>query len=76
MMELQEIFTNLVKKIILKKIAKTQNIIKRESKAFIEEKEIAYNSNVSINMQEFTPKFIELLKNKKISIKVLEANDK
>lgn len=50
MMELQEIFTNLVKKIILKKIAKTQNIIKRESKAFIEEKEIAYNSNVSINM--------------------------
>lgn len=90
----------------LEEITETQNIIKRENKAFVEEKEIDYNSNVSMNMWGFTPEFVkilekgfeeffenidgkeltkeyllpifigELLKEKRISVKVLETKDK
>ena len=90
----------------LEEIVETQNIIKKDNKAFVNDKEIDYNSNVSMNMWGFTPEFIELLeegfekffesiegeelikeyllpiyigellKEKKISVKVLETNDK
>ena len=90
----------------LEEIVETKNIIKKDNKAFVNDKEIDYNSNVSMNMWGFTPKFIELLeegfkkffeniegeeltkeyllpiyigellKEKKISVKVLETNDK
>ena len=90
----------------LKEIVETKNIIKKDNKAFVNDKEIDYNSNVSMNMWGFTPEFIELLeegfekffenmkgeeltkeyllpiyigellKEKKISVKVLETNDK
>ncbi len=90
----------------LKEIVETKNIIKKDDKAFTDNKEINYNSNVSMNMWGFTPEFIELLedgfkkffeniegeeltkeyllpiyigellKEKKISVKVLETNDK
>ena len=90
----------------LEEIVETKNITKKDNKAFVNDKEIDYNSNVSMNMWGFTPKFIELLeegfkkffeniegeeltkeyllpiyigellKEKKISVKVLETNDK
>ena len=90
----------------LEEIVETKNIIKKDNKAFVNDKEIDYNSNVSMNMWGFTPEFIELLeegfekffeniegeeltkeyllpiyigellKEKKISVKVLETNDK
>lgn len=89
----------------LEEIVETKNIIKKDNKAFVNDEEIDYNSNVSMNMWGFTPKFIELLeegfekffenmeeeltkeyllpiyigellKKKKISVKVLETNDK
>ena len=90
----------------LEEIVETKNIIKKDDKAFVNDKEIDYNSNVSMNMWGFTPEFIELLeegfkkffeniegeeltkeyllpiyigellKEKKISVKVLETNDK
>ena len=91
---------------LLKEIVETKNIIKKDNKAFVDDKEMDYNSNVSMNMWGFTPEFIELLeegfekffeniegeeltkeyllpiyigellKEKKISVKVLETNDK
>ena len=90
----------------LEEIVETKNIIKKDNKAFVNDKEIDYNSNVSMNMWGFTLEFIELLeegfekffeniegeeltkeyllpiyigellKEKKISVKVLETNDK
>ena len=90
----------------LEEIVETKNIIKKDNKAFVNDKEIDYNSNVSMNMWGFTPEFTELLeegfkkffeniegeeltkeyllpiyigellKEKKISVKVLETNDK
>ena len=45
----------------LKEIIETKNIIKKDNKAFSDDKEIDYNSNVSMNMWGFTPEFIELL---------------
>ena len=45
----------------LKEIVETKNIIKKDNKAFSDDKEIDYNSNVSMNMWGFTPEFIELL---------------
>ena len=45
----------------LKEIVETKNIIKKDNKAFADDKEIDYNSNVSMNMWGFTPEFIELL---------------
>lgn len=45
----------------LKEIVETKNIIKKDDKAFVDDKEIDYNSNVSMNMWGFTPGFIELL---------------
>lgn len=45
----------------LKEIVETKNIIKKDNKAFVNDKEIDYNSNVSMNMWGFTPEFIELL---------------
>lgn len=45
----------------LKEIVETKNIIKKDDKAFTDNKEINYNSNVSMNMWGFTPEFIELL---------------
>ena len=46
---------------LLKKIVETKNIIKKDNKAFADDKEINYNSNVSMNMWGFTPEFMELL---------------
>ena len=90
----------------LEEIVETKNITKKDNKAFVNDKEIDYNSNVSMNMWGFTHEFIELLeegfekffenmkgeeltkeyllpiyigellKEKKISVKVLETNDK
>lgn len=90
----------------LEEIVETKNITKKDNKAFVNDKEIDYNSNVSMNMWGFNPEFIELLeegfekffeniegeeltkeyllpiyigellKEKKISVKVLETNDK
>lgn len=45
----------------LKEIVETKNIVKKDNKAFTDNKEIDYNSNVSMNMWGFTPEFIELL---------------
>ena len=45
----------------LKEIVETKNIVKKDSKAFVNDEEIDYNSNVSMNMWGFTPEFIELL---------------
>ena len=45
----------------LKEIVETKNIIKKDDKAFVDDKEMDYNSNVSMNMWGFTPEFIELL---------------
>ena len=45
----------------LKEIVETKNIIKKDNKAFSDDKEIDYNSNVSMNMWGFTYEFIELL---------------
>ena len=45
----------------LKEIVETKNIIKKDNKAFTDNKEIDYNSNVSMNMWGFNPEFIELL---------------
>ena len=45
----------------LKEIIETKNIIKKDNKAFSDDKEIDYNSNVSMNMWGFTPEFTELL---------------
>lgn len=45
----------------LKEIVETKNIIKKDNKAFVNDKEIDYNSNVSMNMWGFTHEFIELL---------------
>ena len=45
----------------LEEIVETKNIIKKDNKAFVNDKEIDYNSNVSMNMWGFTPEFIELL---------------
>ena len=45
----------------LKEIVETKNIIKKDNKAFSDDKEMDYNSNVSMNMWGFTPEFIELL---------------
>lgn len=45
----------------LKEIVETKNIIKKDDKAFVNDEEIDYNSNVSMNMWGFTPEFIELL---------------
>ena len=45
----------------LKEIVETKNIIKKDNKAFVKDKEIDYNSNVSMNMWGFTPEFMELL---------------
>lgn len=46
---------------LLKEIVETKNIIKKDDKAFVDDKEIDYNSNVSMNMWGFTPEFMELL---------------
>ena len=45
----------------LKEIVETKNIIKKDNKAFVDDKEIDYNSNVSMNMWGFTPEFVKLL---------------
>ena len=45
----------------LKEIVETKNIIKKDDKAFVDDKEMDYNSNVSMNMWGFTPEFMELL---------------
>ena len=45
----------------LKEIVETKNIIKKDNKAFSDDKEIDYNSNVSMNMWGFNLEFIELL---------------
>ena len=59
--ELQEVFVNLTEDNYLEEIVETKNIIKKDNKAFVNDKEIDYNSNISMNMWGFTPEFIELL---------------